>query len=143
MSTHRRPGSIVRATLRNLMTKPATIEYPTAASKPKVEKNYRGRLLYNPQGCIGCRLCMMDCPTGALTIINDGTKEEKKMRAMLDVSRCIFCCQCVDSCRHGCLANSQDVDLAVTDKTKLEINLGEATAAEAVAEKSSDKEPNA
>ncbi len=32
---------------------------------------------------------------------------------------------------------------AVTDKTKLEINLGEATAAEAGAEKSSDKEPNA
>ncbi len=123
MSDHRRPGSIIRATIQNLMTKPATIEYPTAASKPHVEKHYRGRLEYHADGCIGCRLCMMDCPTGALTVVNEGTKENRKMHATLDVSRCIFCCQCVDSCRHGCLSFSQNIDLAVTDKEKLRVDL--------------------
>jgi formate hydrogenlyase subunit 6/NADH:ubiquinone oxidoreductase subunit I len=123
VSDRRRPGSIIRATIQNLMTKPATIEYPTASSKPQVEKHYRGRLVYHPESCIGCRLCMMDCPTGALSVVNEGTREARKMRATLDVSRCIFCCQCVDSCRHGCLSYTQDIDLAATDKSQLLVNI--------------------
>jgi ech hydrogenase subunit F len=119
---HRRPGRITRVTVKNLFEKPATISYPTEASGPKIEKHYRGRLLYDPKDCINCRLCMHDCPTGALTIINDGTKEEKKMRAELNLSRCIFCCQCVDSCRRGCLSFSQKVDLAVMAKPALTVD---------------------
>lgn len=133
MSDRRRPGSIIRATIQNLLTKPATIEYPTATAKPQVEKHYRGRLVYSPEKCIGCRLCMMDCPTGALTVVNEGTRENRQMHATLDVSRCIFCCQCVDSCRHGCLSYSQDIDLAVTDKSRLSVNLNADSAARAAA----------
>jgi len=116
----RRPGRIVGMTVKNLFQEPATIKYPAVGESPAIEKNYRGRLRYDPAGCINCRLCMKDCPTGALTIINDGTKEDKKMRAELNVSKCIFCCQCVDSCRKNCLSFSQDIDLSVMDKEKLQ-----------------------
>lgn len=122
MSIHRKPGRITRVTVKNLFSAPATISYPTASSAPKVEKGYRGRLVYRPENCINCTLCMKDCPTGAIRIINDGTKEQKKMRAELDLGRCIFCCQCVDSCRRGCISFTQDIDLSADDKQKLKIN---------------------
>jgi formate hydrogenlyase subunit 6/NADH:ubiquinone oxidoreductase subunit I len=115
----RLPGRIVGMTLGNLFHEPATIKYPAVGEKPAVEKNYRGRLRYDSTSCVNCGLCMKDCPTGALKIINDGTREDKKMRAELNVSKCIFCCQCVDSCHKNCLSFSQDIDLSVMEKDKL------------------------
>lgn len=122
MSQHRKPGSITRYTVKNLFAKPATISYPGAENEPKVEKAYRGRLVYRPENCVNCTLCMKDCPTGALKIINDGTREAKKMRAELDLSRCIFCCQCVDSCRRGCLGFTQEINLSADQKSSLLID---------------------
>jgi len=116
------PGKITLDALRNLIRTPATTSY-VGESAPKVEKNIRGRIQYNPANCINCRLCMRDCPTGALTIINDGTKEERKMRAVLHVGHCIFCCQCVDSCMKKCLTYSQDIDFAKTNKDDLTVEL--------------------
>ncbi|MEG1547693.1 MAG: 4Fe-4S binding protein [Clostridia bacterium] len=118
------PGRIAGMTLKNLFAKPATIDYTKYTDGDMhVEKNYRGRILYDAADCINCGLCMRDCPTGALSIINDGTKEARLMRAELDSGRCIFCCQCVDSCRRGCLSVSQNVDLSVMDKAALRIKL--------------------
>lgn len=119
---HRVPGRIMGMTLKTLFRKPSTITYPAAGSEPAVEKNYRGRLTYDPTSCVGCRLCMKDCPTGALTI----TKAEDGMHATLDMAHCIFCCQCVDSCHKKCLSFTQKVDLAERDKSKLCIKLDEA-----------------
>ncbi len=72
-----------------------------------------------PQNCINCVLCMRDCPTGAITIENKGTKEEKDMHAYLNVGRCVFCCQCVDTCPKKCLQLQQsDVMLASFSRDK-------------------------
>ncbi len=125
MNKWRSPGKIVGLTLQNLFAKPATIDYPKLGESPRVEKNYRGRLQYDPANCVNCGLCMRDCPTGAIRIVNDGTKEEKKMRAVLDTGRCVFCCQCVDSCRKGCLSFSQEIDLCAEKKEELTVNLNE------------------
>ena len=59
---------------------------------------------------------MRDCPTGAITITNVGTKEDKQFECYLDFGLCIFCAQCVDSCRKGCLAFTPNVEMAVLDK---------------------------
>ncbi|HAZ18983.1 MAG TPA: hypothetical protein DCY75_02270, partial [Clostridiales bacterium] len=91
------PARITLHALKNLFQKPATTPYKGTCA-PEVEQRYRGRIQYNPTRCTNCRLCMRDCPTGAITIINDGTKDDKQMRAVLNIGRCIFCCQCVDSC---------------------------------------------
>ena len=116
---HRVPGKIMGVTLKTLFKKPSTIAYPAVGTEPAVEKNYRGRLSYDPTSCVGCRLCMKDCPTGALTII----KSEDGMHAELDLAHCIFCCQCVDSCHKKCLSYTQRIDLSETDKGRLHIRL--------------------
>jgi formate hydrogenlyase subunit 6/NADH:ubiquinone oxidoreductase subunit I len=116
------PGKITFEALKNLFHKPVTISY-LGIGLPDIEKRYRGRIQYDPTNCLNCHLCMHDCPTGALTIINEGTKKDKKMKAILNIGHCIFCCQCVDSCRKKCLSYSQDIDFARTNKDDLTVEL--------------------
>lgn len=116
------PGRIAFEALGNLFKKPATISY-VGKGEPTVEKGYRGRIVYDSSTCINCHICMRDCPTGAITIINEGTKEEKKMRAILNIGKCIFCCQCVDSCPKDSLSYSQNIDFATTNKDDLTVEL--------------------
>jgi len=115
------PGVIAGYALKHLFKKPATISYPVG--ELVIDKNYRGRLQYDSSDCIGCNLCVKDCPAGALKIVNAGTKEDKQFECYLNVGHCIFCAQCVDSCRKGCLKMSTDVELATLNKEDLTIKL--------------------
>ncbi len=116
------PAKISLEALSNLFKKPATTSY-AGKEAPEVESGYRGRLEYEAGNCINCGLCMRDCPTGAIKIINEGTKEDKKMKAVLNIGRCIFCCQCVDTCPKKCLSYSQNIDFARTNKDDLTVEL--------------------
>ena len=115
----RMPGRIAGMTVRTLFKKPSTIEYPAAGTDPAVERNYRGELTYDPSNCVGCRLCMKDCPTGALKII----KADDGMHAELDLAHCIFCCQCVDSCHKKCLGFTQKTGLSQMKREALIVNI--------------------
>lgn len=47
---------------------------------------------YISKECLGCALCIQDCPTGALFI--------KEQRAWIDPDKCIGCAQCLINCPH-------------------------------------------
>jgi formate hydrogenlyase subunit 6/NADH:ubiquinone oxidoreductase subunit I len=61
---------------------------------------------------------MKDCPSGAITITKTG---EKEFQAEIDLSRCIYCAQCVDSCPKKALEITEAVELAQLDPSKLKI----------------------
>ena len=115
------PGKILGKAVGNAFEKPATVAYPKG--EIQLTPKYRGRLNYDPKSCIGCNLCMRDCPTGAITIKNLGTKEDKNMHAYLNVGKCIFCCQCVDTCPKDCLSFSDDVLLAAFNRDDMSVEL--------------------
>ena len=107
----RRPGVLAGHAMGRILRRPATIRYPRG--KLYLDSGYRGKLVFDASKCGGCKLCMRDCPSGAITAItNLGTKEDKKLVFEMDLSRCIFCCQCIDSCKLGALQFSQDIELA-------------------------------
>jgi len=115
------PGKIINMAVKNLFKKPATIKYPKGLMD--IIDNYRGEIKYDPSNCSGCGLCVRICPAGAIKITNEGTKEDKKMKAELNVARCIFCCQCVDTCVKKCLSYSQNIDLSCLNKGELKVQL--------------------
>jgi ech hydrogenase subunit F len=82
--------SMLRSTLKNLFSRPVTVRYPY--QKTDIPENNRGRVVWELQKCIWCRLCEKNCPT--LAIVTD--KEHKTQT--IARARCIACSTCVDVC---------------------------------------------
>ena len=78
---------------------------------PPIEtpENFRGKITYDIETCIGCKLCIKVCPSGAIEFKPD----DKKIRIYL--SRCTFCAQCNDICPKDCLKMSNEFLLADVD----------------------------
>ncbi|MGE5196921.1 MAG: 4Fe-4S binding protein [Deltaproteobacteria bacterium] len=81
-------------------------------------KGFRGKLKFCPEKCIGCKLCMRDCPTGAIEIRQIG---EKQFEAEINLGKCIYCGQCVDSCLKKALEITSEFELASLDPAKLKV----------------------
>ncbi len=109
-------GRMVRQLLHSAREKPVTTKYP--AVKYEMPPRFRGKLNYFSEKCIGCKLCMRDCPTGAIVIRKVG---EKLFEADIDLSKCIYCAQCVDSCPKKALEATGDFELARLEHAQLRI----------------------
>ncbi len=112
----KRPGRIMPEVIRSLFKKPATLNYPQ--EKAQMPENFRGKIKFNSGACIGCKICMRDCPAKAITI--SPTDKEKVFKAKFYLDRCIYCAQCVDSCPRKALSNTPEFELAHYDRKKLE-----------------------
>ena len=98
--------------------KSATVLYPAV---PKIaEKNFRGKLKFDADKCIGCNFCMKYCQSNAINIIK---LEDKKFKAALCLDKCIYCAQCVDSCPKGALSTTREFELASFDRDRLKVDI--------------------
>lgn len=82
--------SMMRTTLKNLVSKPATRKYP--AEPVLLPEGERGRVVYDMSKCIFCGLCEKRCPTNAITM------DKPNKRQSVSRAKCIACGVCVESC---------------------------------------------
>ncbi len=110
----RRPGAIWREITKNLGRKPATVRYPK--QRLPLPDNFRGKPVFDPKGCVGCLMCVRDCPARAIQIDKIA---EKTFACTFYLDRCIFCGQCADSCPRKTIHMSHDYELASFDRDGL------------------------
>jgi Na+-translocating ferredoxin:NAD+ oxidoreductase subunit B len=63
----------------------------------KTPEGFRGRIGYDRNACIGCKMCIKVCPANAIESLAD----EKKV--MFHMDRCCFCAQCTEICPVSCI----------------------------------------
>lgn len=98
------PGS-VHGTLRKVEKGKAKLNPPV-----EVPPNFRGKILYDREACIGCQMCLKVCPSMAIEFIPDGRKVKFYM------ARCTFCAMCTEICPKKCIKMSDTFLMANTDK---------------------------
>ena len=113
-------GKVLPLIMSQLFKKPATISYP--AEKVEMPDKFRGKLEFDQDSCIGCNMCVRNCPAKAIEITRV-SEEEKKFQATVYLDRCIYCGQCVDSCVKKALKCTKSYELANSDRKNLKVNI--------------------
>jgi formate hydrogenlyase subunit 6/NADH:ubiquinone oxidoreductase subunit I len=102
--------------LHSVVRKAATVLYPF--EKITMPPRFRGKLKFYPERCIGCKMCVRDCPSRAIEIVKVA---DKQFDCVVDCSRCIYCAQCVDSCPKKALESTGEFELASLTRGPLKV----------------------
>lgn len=102
--------------LRHMARKPATVLYPV--EPVKMPQDFRGKLVFHAERCVGCKLCQKDCPARALVINKVG---DKRFEAVFRLDHCIYCAQCVDSCNKDAIESTPEFELATFSRASLHV----------------------
>ncbi|MGO9308508.1 MAG: 4Fe-4S binding protein [Spirochaetia bacterium] len=111
-----RPGEMISVVLGSLFRKPATMKYPYAPFR--MPDRFRGSPSFNADLCNGCKLCVRDCPSGAITITKVG---EKRFDETVDLGRCVYCGQCAETCPRKVITMTPEFELAQVAKGNLKV----------------------
>jgi NADH-quinone oxidoreductase subunit I len=114
-------------TLREMVAKPVTIQYPE--EKRPVRQRFKGRHTLKRydnglEKCIGCSLCAAACPADAIFVeAADNTDDERyspgeRYARLYEINfmRCIFCGYCEDACPTEAIVLGDNYELSFTDR---------------------------
>jgi len=88
--------TMTKTVTKNLIAGPATLMYPKR--KRDFTPITRGSIAIDINTCIFCGICSKRCPTHALAVSKDPTKEWE-----IDRLKCCMCNLCVEVCPKKCL----------------------------------------
>ncbi len=115
-------GAMLGDITRSLFKAPVTERYPFE-KKPAPDR-LRGKLVFDPTKCTGCKVCLRDCPANAIDLVVVD-KAAKRYVMTFHVDRCTYCAQCVVNCNFDCLALSDtEWELAALDRDAFVTQLG-------------------
>ncbi len=133
-------GSMFGDIIRSLFKRPATEKYPFV--KFPAPKQFRGKLIWDPEKCTGCQLCVKDCPANAIELIVLD-RAAKKFVFRYHIDACIYCGQCEKNCRSQCLElSSEEWELAAQNRQVFEVYYGKDEDVKFLLDKAARGEPD-
>jgi Ni,Fe-hydrogenase III small subunit/Pyruvate/2-oxoacid:ferredoxin oxidoreductase delta subunit len=103
---------MIKALLARVQQKHRTI--PFSRTEPVLPERFRGRPVIHPDCCTpGCTRCIDGCPVHAVQKENNALS--------IDLGRCLFCGQCVQTCPSNAIEFTRDWRLAARNRTDLNI----------------------
>lgn len=101
-----------------LIKSPETVDYPRR--KPEFTPRFRGKVAIHAENCVGCGLCVLDCPADALRL----NKQSKDVFQLLHFrGNCTYCGQCQQSCRFDAIYLENQLVDSSADKEQFNIVL--------------------
>ncbi|HQF63154.1 MAG: NADH-quinone oxidoreductase subunit NuoI [Longilinea sp.] len=114
-------------TLKSLLEKPVTVQYPK--EKRPVRPRFKGRHVLKRydnglEKCIGCALCAAACPADAIFVeAAENTDAERYSPGErysrvyeINLLRCIYCGFCEDACPTEAIVLGHNYELAFADR---------------------------
>ena len=101
MTQFKKQFSLLSAILDAFIKPHETVDYPFGHLD--LAKGFRGAIVFDTDKCIGCGLCVRDCPADALEMDKKSREEYKLIHYP---ARCAYCGQCEDNCMHGAISHS-------------------------------------
>ena len=103
--------------LSNLFHKPSTVRFPEVEVDAKPA--YRGRIVYDPEKCVNCGMCIKVCSPGAITRTVEEVEGGEKITYDINLTSCTFCGTCQDFCGTGAISLSDDYHMVAEDPKDL------------------------
>lgn len=103
--------------IKQLFSKPSCAMYPVKESI--AAPNYRGRISYDADKCLGCGMCEKVCAGGAITREMEDVEEGKKITLTFDLGSCTFCGHCASFCSTKAITLTQDYHMVATKEEDL------------------------
>lgn len=105
--------------LNNIFKPVLTDETPI--DETKGVENYRGKITFDENLCIGCGICIRVCAGDAITKEVKACEEGQEISMTFDLFSCTFCGLCKDFCPKKAIDLSEEVIMVETDKEKLKV----------------------
>lgn len=120
-------------TIKRQFQKHITEQYPE--EMPHLADRYRGCLVFEPENCIACGLCMKACPNKVLSLetFKDANNKKQLLSYSIDLQYCMFCNYCVEACPKSCLSFNHNFELTQFNRSDIKIAYMRPGGAQAVA----------
>ncbi len=107
----------VKQAVKQLFSKPSCDMYPFVPSE--AAPNYRGRIAYDPNKCIGCGMCVRVCAGKAITLTREPVEGGENITLRFDLGSCTFCNTCADFCNENAITLTGDYHMVATKEEDL------------------------
>jgi formate hydrogenlyase subunit 6/NADH:ubiquinone oxidoreductase subunit I len=109
----------IKEAFNQLFSKSSCDMYPAVPAE--AAPNYRGRICYHPDHCIGCGMCERVCSGNAITRVIEHLPDDQgdKVTLTFNLGSCTFCATCADFCTHHAIEMTGDYHMVATKEEDL------------------------
>lgn len=99
----------IKEAVLSLFKKPSTEKFPLEPRS--APDHYRGRIVYDPEKCINCGMCVKVCAPAAITRTVEKLEEGDKITYEFYMGSCTFCQMCADFCPKKAIELTKDYEM--------------------------------